>query len=48
MDIGRPTRIIEIEPASLPVTVTVPLGPEPSTSPSPVEPPIGVPSDPPV
>jgi hypothetical protein len=46
MDIGRPMRIIEIEPASLPVPVTVPL--EPGPSPAPVEPPIGVPADPPV
>lgn len=41
MNIGRPTRIIEIEPASIPMPETVPLEPTvvPSEAPAPAEPP---------
>ena len=39
MDIGRPKRIIEIEPASLPLPDLVPaVEPGPATVPAPVEP----------
>ncbi|MGE5227603.1 MAG: hypothetical protein ACM3OO_12085 [Planctomycetaceae bacterium] len=39
MDIGRPKRIIEIEPASLPLPDLVPaVEPGPTTAPAPVEP----------
>jgi hypothetical protein len=43
MNIGRPTRIIEVEPASLPVPEMVPIEPAPlpteSPEQTPVEPP---------
>ena len=40
MDIGRPKRIIEVEPASapLPESIPVPVTPEPAREPEPVEP----------
>lgn len=34
MDIGKPKRIIEIEPASVPLPETIPV-PEPSPAPAP-------------
>ncbi len=40
MDIGRPKRIIEVEPASTPLPETIPLptAPEPAREPVPAEP----------
>jgi hypothetical protein len=39
MDIGQPKRIIEIEPASIPVPETLPMpATEPAKEPEPVEP----------
>lgn len=35
MDIGRPKRIIEVEPALLPVPESIPM-PEPRTEPDPI------------
>jgi hypothetical protein len=42
VNIGRPTRIHEIEPVSIPMPVTVPVEPSPALpveSPTPAEPP---------
>lgn len=53
MNIGRPTRIFEIEPTSIPIPETMPLEPAPAPAPSvapaeaPSVAPAAVPVDPP-
>ena len=47
VNIGRPTRIFEIEPTSIPIPETMPLEPAPAPAEAPPVAPATVPADPP-